>query len=143
LNGSRKVLIITFVAALVGAAGWAQSAHGVVVPIQGEYYDSAAGGLLVYNGTITLDWPSLQDSPQAEPVSGSLVATAWSKTTGAGYTLYGYYADLFAGATGSTLELSKTVVGIGSGMKPEFESTIRVKLSMFSREVQQVAFAGR
>jgi hypothetical protein len=138
LKSFKTVLFIALLAGLVGASGWAQSAHGVVVPISGEYYD-AAGGLLVYSGTVTLDWPTVQT--KGEPVSGSLVASAWSKSTGASYTFYGYYTDFFTEARGS--DMMKSVVAVGSGARPEFMSTINVKLAQFSADVQTIAFAGR
>ena len=139
MNRSKMVLFIALLAGLVGTSVWAQSAHGVVVPISGEYYDTA-GGLLVYSGTVTLDWPPVL-SAEGGPVSGSLVANAWSKSTGAGYTLYGFYTDFFTEARGS--DLLKSVVAVSSGAKPEFMSTINVRLAQFSTDVQTIAFAGR
>jgi hypothetical protein len=140
MNRSKIVLFILVLAVLAGASVWAQSRQTMVVPISGEYWDRAAQGYLVYDGTIALAWAS---SDQSGPVSGSLVATAWSKNTGAGYTLYGLYPDIFAGATGSVDEIARAVLAIGGGARPEFETTLNVKLAQLPQEVVHLAFAGR
>jgi hypothetical protein len=140
MSRSRIILFILVLAVLAGASGWAQSNQSAVVPISGEYWDNAAGGYLVYGGTIALSWTS---SDQGAPVCGSLAATAWSKNTGASYTLYGWYPDIFAGATGSVAEIARSVLAIGSGSRPEFATTIGVKLAQLPQEVQHLAFAGR
>ena len=141
--GSRIVPFIALLALVAAGSGWAQSTQSTVVPIRGEYYDSAAGGLLTYERAITLEWPTATNSALGWPVSGYLVATAWSKGNGASYTLYGYYADFFAGADAATPDLAMSYVAIGYGSTPAFRSTIRVNLAQFSKEEQAVAFAGR
>ncbi len=140
MNRSRIVLFILVLAVLAGACTWAQSRQTTVVPINGEYWDNAAGGYLVYGGTIALSWTS---SDQGCPVRGSLVATAWSKNTGASYTLYGFCPDLFAGATGAVAEIAQSVLAIGSGSRPEFATSISLKLAQLPQEVVHLAFAGR
>jgi hypothetical protein len=143
MNRSKIVLFVSILAVLAGVSVWAQSIQSTVVPISGEYWDNAAEGLLVYSGTIVLNWVAAPGSDQTSPVTGSLVATAWAKNTGASYTFYGYYADVFAGATDSTSELARKVLAIGYNSKPEFETTLNVKLAQFPQEVQHLAFAGR
>ena len=143
MTRSKIVLFISILAVLAGASGWAQSRQGIVVPISGEYWDNAAKGLLVYSGTIVFGCVATPGSDQVGPVSGSLVATAWSKNTGASYTFYGYYADVFAGATDSTSELARSVLAIGYGSRPEFQTTLNVKLAQLPQEVRHLAFAGR
>ena len=144
MNRAKGVLVVLVLFA-AAASGWAQAVQTVVVPISGEYYDGAAGGILVYGGTVTLTWST--SSPEGWPMKGTVVATAYSKNTGASYTLYGYCTDCLTGAAGTTMDLDEQVLAIESGSVPAFQTRIRLSLAMpnaaLPPAVQTIAFVGR
>ncbi len=145
MNRSRAALIV-FAAMVIAAAAWGQSTTVVSVPVSGQYWERAAGGMLNYSGVVTFTW--LQDGgPTGEwPVSGKFVGQAWCVNTGAGYSLYGVCTDCVKGAAGQTLSVKKSFIALDGRGQPAFENVINLAFSFPAKAgppaVTVLAFAG-
>jgi hypothetical protein len=147
MNSFKRNAAVFLLAAALAASSWADSARLVTIPISGEYWEPAAGGMLVYSGTVTLEWLADGSGTDGWPVRATLVGQAWCKNTGAGYTLYGLTVDSLAGPQGAAAAVSQSMLAIGGNGRPAFNRDLSVSVTLGNStippRVTQIAFAGR